>query len=288
MLSAATSGLPVTSRFPDILSVRADPKKMSEIMPQLDVELIPAFQDNYIYLLRTPGSDAVGIVDAGDAAPAIAVLEREGLTLTHVFNTHHHPDHVGGNAALKARYPDAEIIGPRSEVARIPEMTRTVVEGDQVEFGGISFKVLEIPGHTTGHIAFWSDAGKAVFCGDTLFAMGCGRMFEGTPPQFWSSLGKLKALPADTRVYCGHEYTQTNARFTRSIDPDNAAVAAQSAEVDRLRTAGQPTIPSTIGLEIETNPFLRADDPVIARNVGLAGADPVEVFAEVRRRKDRF
>jgi len=148
--------------------------------------------------------------------------------------------------------------------------------------------VLEIPGHTTGHIAFWSDAGKAVFCGDTLFAMGCGRMFEGTPPQFWSSLGKLKALPADTRVYCGHEYTQTNARFTRSIDPDNAAVAAQSAEVDRLRTAGQPTIPSTIGLEIETNPFLRADDPVIARNVGLAGADPVEVFAEVRRRKDRF
>jgi len=238
--------------------------------------------------LRTPGSDAVGIVDAGDAAPAIAVLEREGLTLTHVFNTHHHPDHVGGNAALKARYPDAEIIGPRSEVARIPEMTRTVVEGDQVEFGGISFKVLEIPGHTTGHIAFWSDAGKAVFCGDTLFAMGCGRMFEGTPPQFWSSLGKLKALPADTRVYCGHEYTQTNARFTRSIDPDNAAVAAQSAEVDRLRTAGQPTIPSTIGLEIETNPFLRADDPVIARNVGLAGADPVEVFAEVRRRKDRF
>jgi len=257
-------------------------------MSQLDVELIPAFQDNYIYLLRAPGSDAVGIVDAGDAAPAIAELERKGLTLTHVFNTHHHPDHVGGNAALKARFPAARIIGPRSEVARIPEMTDTVVDGDRVAFGPLSFTVLEIPGHTTGHIAFWSDAGKAVFCGDTLFAMGCGRMFEGTPPQFWSSLSKLKALPADTRVYCGHEYTQTNARFTRSIDPDNPAVAAKSAEIDRLRAEGKPTVPSTIGVEIATNPFLRADDPVIARNVGLAGAGPVEVFAEVRRRKDHF
>ncbi len=257
-------------------------------MTDLDVALIPAFQDNYIYLLQTPGSRDVGIVDAGDAGPAIAELERQGLTPTHIFNTHHHPDHVGGNAALKARYPEAKIIGPRSEAARIPDMDRTVGEGDIVDFAGITFKVLEVPGHTTGHIAFFTDEGEAVFCGDTLFAMGCGRMFEGNPPQFWSSLGKLRALPAATRVYCGHEYTQTNARFTLSVDPDNPAVARRAAEIDRLRAEAKPTIPSTIGLENETNPFLRADDPVIARNVGMEGAAPYEIFAEVRRRKDRF
>jgi hydroxyacylglutathione hydrolase len=257
-------------------------------MPPLSVELIPAFKDNYIYLLRTPGSADVGIVDAGDAAPAIAELERQGLELTHIFSTHHHPDHVGGNAALKARYPHAKIIGPRSEIGRIPDMDRTVAEGDEVPFGTVSFRVLEVPGHTTGHIAFWSDDGQAVFCGDTLFAMGCGRMFEGNPPQFWASLSKLRSLPAATRVYCGHEYTLTNVRFTLSIEPDNRAVIARAGEVERLRAEGQPTIPSTIGLENRINPFLRADDPAIARAVGLEGAPPPEVFAEVRRRKDRF
>lgn len=257
-------------------------------MSALDVELIPAFSDNYIYLLRTPGSSDVGIVDAGDATPVIRELQRQGLALTHIFNTHHHPDHVGGNAALKARFPEAKIIGPRSEMARIADMDRTVREGDKVDFGVLWFEVIEVPGHTVGHIAFWSDEGEAVFCGDTLFAMGCGRMFEGNPPQFWSSLGKLKSLPPRTRVFCGHEYTQTNARFTLTVDPDNPAVVARAQEVDRLRAEGKPTIPSTIGRENETNPFFRADDPAIARNVGLEGADPVEVFAEVRRRKDRF
>lgn len=257
-------------------------------MPALSVELIPAFEDNYIFLLRTAGSDDVGIVDAGDAQPVIAELERQGLTLTHIFNTHHHPDHIGGNEALRARYPDVRIVGPRSETGRIPGIDQTVGEGDLVPFGAISFKVLEVPGHTTGHIAYWSDQGQAVFCGDTLFVMGCGRMFEGTPPQFWSSLNKLKWLPSVTRVYCAHEYTQGNARFTLSVDPDNPAVVQRVEEINRLRAQGKPTVPSTIALENETNPFLRADDPVIARNVGLAGEDPVAVFAEVRRRKDRF
>jgi hydroxyacylglutathione hydrolase len=257
-------------------------------MSALSVALIPAFEDNYIYLLRTPDSDDVGIVDAGDAAPAIAELERQGLVLTHIFNTHHHPDHVGGNAALKARFPDAKIVGPKSETGRIPGIDLGVADGDRVAFGTITFRAIEVPGHTTGHIAFWSDKGEAVFCGDTLFAMGCGRMFEGTPPQFWSSLNKLKWLPSSTRVFCGHEYTLTNARFTLSVDPENPAVVQRAADVTRLREAGEPTIPSTIGLENETNPFLRADDPVIARNVGLACAGPVEVFAELRRRKDRF
>jgi hydroxyacylglutathione hydrolase len=257
-------------------------------MDALSVDLIPAFRDNYIYLLREPGSSAVGIVDAGDAQPALDRLERDGLTLTHIFNTHHHPDHVGGNAALKARFPDARIIGPKSETGRIPDIDTAVADGDTVPFGTLGFQVITVPGHTTGHIAFWSDKGKAVFCGDTLFAMGCGRMFEGNPPQFWHSLGRLKALPAATRVYCGHEYTQTNARFTLTVDGENPAVVARAAEIDRLRAEGKPTVPSTIGQENETNPFLRADDPAIARNVGLAGAGPVEVFAEIRRRKDNF
>jgi len=257
-------------------------------MASLEVELIPAFQDNYIYLLRTPGSDVVGIVDAGDAAPAIAALERKGLRLTHIFNTHHHPDHIGGNGALKARFPDARLIGPRSEIDRIAGMDQTVGEGDKVAFGDVSFAVLEIPGHTRGHIAFWSEEAEAVFCGDTLFAIGCGRMFEGTADQMWRSLGKLAVLPPATRVYCGHEYTQNNARFAVTVDPDNAALARRAEEVGRLRAAGQPTIPSTIGLETATNPFLRADQPSIARAVGLEGAGPVAVFAEIRGRKDRF
>jgi hydroxyacylglutathione hydrolase len=257
-------------------------------MPTLTVSLIPAFQDNYIYLLGVPGSDVVGIVDPGDAAPAIAELDRQGLTLTHIFNTHHHPDHVGGNEALKARFSKARLIGPRSETARIPGMDVTVSEGDTVPFGDLSFTVLEVPGHTRGHIAFWSDQGQAVFSGDTLFVMGCGRMFEGTADQMWKSLSKLKNLPSATRVYCGHEYTQANARFAMTVDPDNAVLANRAAETDRLRLAGKPTIPSSIGLENQTNPFLRADDPAIARAVGLPGAGPVEVFAEIRGRKDRF
>ncbi len=254
----------------------------------LKVELIPAFQDNYIYLLREPASDVVGIVDAGDAAPALAELARQGLTLTHIFNTHHHPDHVGGNVALKEKFPAALLIGPKSETARIPDMDVTVADGDSVDFGSLSFKVIEVPGHTRGHIAFWTEAGAAVFSGDTLFAMGCGRMFEGTADQMWNSLGKLKWLPSATRVYCGHEYTQTNARFALTVDPANKALIARAAEVNQLRASGKPTIPSTIGLENATNPFLRADEPAIAEAVGLAGADPVRVFAEIRLRKDNF
>jgi hydroxyacylglutathione hydrolase len=257
-------------------------------MSTLDVELIPAFQDNYIYLLRTPGSSDVGIVDAGDAVPALAELDRQGLTLTHIFNTHHHPDHIGGNDALKARFPSAKLVGPASETARIPGMDVTLKDGDTVDFGTISFKTLEVPGHTTGHIALFSEKGNAVFSGDTLFAMGCGRMFEGTAPQMWNSLSKLKWLPSATRVYCGHEYTQGNARFTLTVDPTNKAAVDRAAAVDKLRADNKPTIPSTIGLENETNPFLRADDPAVARGVGLPGADPVTVFAEVRRRKDNF
>jgi hydroxyacylglutathione hydrolase len=254
----------------------------------LSVELIPAFQDNYIYLLRQPGSDAVGIVDAGDAAPAIAELDRLGLTLTHIFSTHHHPDHAGGNDALKARFPNATLVAPGSEVERIPGIDLPVGDGDKVEFGALSFKVIAVPGHTRGHIALFTEKGQAVFSGDTLFAMGCGRMFEGDADQMWASLGKLKWLPSNTRVYCGHEYTLNNARFALTVDPENPKLAERAEEVERLRAEGKPTIPSTIGLENETNPFLRADDPAIAKAIGMMGADPVKVFAEIRLRKDNF
>jgi hydroxyacylglutathione hydrolase len=257
-------------------------------MTLLNVELIPAFKDNYIYLLRDPNSDAVGIVDPGDAEPAIAALEAKGLKPTHIFNTHHHPDHAGGNKALKARYPDAILIGPSSETARSPGMDVKMSDGDIVAFGTLSFNAIWVPGHTSGHTAFWSEKGQAVFSGDTLFALGCGRMFEGTADQMWASLGKLKWLPSVTRVFCGHEYTQNNARFALTVDPGNDMLVRRAEEIDRLRAEGKPTIPSTIGLENDTNPFLRADESAIASTVGLPGADPVAVFAEIRRRKDNF
>jgi hydroxyacylglutathione hydrolase len=167
-------------------------------------------------------------------------------------------------------------------------MDVTVADGDKVDFGTLSFRVIAVPGHTRGHIALFTEKGQAVFSGDTLFAMGCGRMFEGNAEQMWNSLGKLKWLPSNTRVYCGHEYTRTNARFALTVDPDNRKLAERAAEVERLRAEGKPTIPSTIGLENETNPFLRADEPAIAEAIGMAGADPVKVFAEIRLRKDNF
>jgi hydroxyacylglutathione hydrolase len=256
----------------------------------MDIQLIPAFADNYIYLLVE--GNAVGIVDPGDAEPVFEALSRRSLTPTHIFNTHHHSDHIGGNEALVHRF-GCPVIAPRSEAGRIAGIGQAVAEGDTVAFGSRTATVIETPGHTRGHIAFWFDtAGPddpgAVFCGDTLFALGCGRLFEGTPDQMWRSLGKLRGLPPETRVYCGHEYTLSNARFAITVDPENAALKQRAADVSVLRDQGRPTIPSTIGAERATNPFLRADDPAVQRAVGLDGADPVAVFAEIRRRKDTF
>ncbi|MBX6321677.1 MAG: hydroxyacylglutathione hydrolase, partial [Rhodospirillaceae bacterium] len=199
----------------------------------------------------------------------------------------HHPDHSGGNLALKAA-TGATVVGPQADAARIPGIDVGVEEGRPFAFGAVEAQILFIPGHTRGHIAFWFPAAEALFCGDTLFSLGCGRMFEGTAPQMWASLGKLRALPDATRVYCGHEYTQANARFALTVDPDNPALRRRAAEVDRRRARGEPTIPSILGEEKAANPFLRADDPAVAAGVGLPGADPVRVFAEVRGRKDRF
>ena len=253
----------------------------------LEVELVPCLADNYAYLIRDPASGAVGVVDPSEAAPVNAALAARGWRLTHVVNTHHHFDHTGGNLELKETW-GAEVVGPAADIERIPGIDRALADGETWRFGTLEATVLDIPGHTKGHVAFWFAAAKAVFTGDTLFALGCGRMFEGTADQMWASLSKLAALPADTRVYCGHEYTQSNARFALTMEPGNSDLAAYAAEVDRLRAEGKPTIPTTIGRELKANPFLRATDAALAAHLGLAGAGVVAVFAETRARKDNF
>ena len=253
----------------------------------LDIHLVPCLNDNYAYLVHDRSSGAVAAVDPSEAAPVLAALNRHALTLTHVLNTHHHLDHTGGNLDLKER-TGAKIVGPRSDADRIPGIDIGVAEGDTFSLGTASARIFDIPAHTRGHIAFWFEADRAVFTGDTMFAMGCGRLFEGTPAQMWSSLSKLAALPPDTRVYCGHEYTLSNGRFALTLEPGNEALKTRMKEVERLREQGLPTIPSTIGLERQTNPFLRPASPELRRTLGLERADDVAVFAETRRRKDVF
>lgn len=252
---------------------------------------IPAFADNYIWVLRD-GVHAV-VVDPGDAAPVLAYLDREGLLLTAILATHHHGDHVGGIAALLARFP-VPVYGPAREA--IPGRTQPLAEGDTFAVPGIpvTLRVLDIPGHTAGHIALFGDVNghPCVFCGDTLFAAGCGRLFEGTPAQMWASLGALARLPDVTRVYCGHEYTVANLRFALAVEPANPDVAARMAHEGAKRERGEPTLPSTIALERTTNPFLRAGVASVraaaARQAGHPLADDVAAFAALREWKNEF
>lgn len=256
-------------------------------MSTLEIHQFPCLSDNYGVLIHDSGSGETASIDTPEAGAIVAALEDRGWSLSHILNTHHHPDHTGGNLALKERF-GCTVIGPRAEAARIPGIDREVGEGDEVAFGGHTARVIETPGHTAGHIAYhFADAGAA-FVGDTLFALGCGRLFEGSPEQMWDSLKKLMNLPPDTAVYCGHEYTQANARFALTVEPDNAALAARAKEIDALRAQGRPTVPTSIGLEIETNPFLRPDSAEIQASLGMEGAPLHEVFAELRRRKDSF
>lgn len=255
-------------------------------MAELEVQLLPALSDNYIYLLWEPSSGTSGVVDPATAAPVLARFGQLGRKLDWILITHHHADHTGGLAELKEA-TGCTAIGPRADAARIPGLDRTVVDGDTFPFGTLQATVLATPGHTSGHISYWFSEARALFCGDTLFALGCGRLFEGDAATMWRSLGKLTALPDATRVYCGHEYTLSNAHFAVGLEPDNQALAQRAAEVEATRARGEFTIPSTIGLEKATSPFLRAADPALRKQLGLEGASDVEVFAEVRRRKDR-
>jgi hydroxyacylglutathione hydrolase len=254
----------------------------------LTIEQIPVLSDNYIYLLHDPAGGATAAVDPAEAGPVEARLAERGWRLTHILNTHHHHDHVDGNLRLKRRF-GCLVIGAERDRARIPGLDRGVGDGDRVEIGAATATVLDTPGHTIGHICYHFAGEDALFCGDTLFSLGCGRMFEGDPPGMWASLARLRALPADTRVYCAHEYTAANGRFAAAIEPDNPALAARLDEVAALRAAGRPTIPSRIGVERDTNPFLRADRPEMAAALDLpADSDPATVFATLRRRRDSF
>jgi hydroxyacylglutathione hydrolase len=256
-------------------------------MSGLQIEQIPVLRDNYVYLARDPVSGACAAIDPAVAGPVLVALERLDWRLTHIFNTHHHHDHVGGNLELK-RATGCTIVGNRHDARRIPGIDVLVADGDELALGEPKALVLDVPGHTIGHIAYWFPEANALFCGDTMFSLGCGRLFEGTPGQMWSSLTKLRELPGDTRVYCAHEYTDSNARFALAVDPDNLALRRRAEEVRALRAAGRPAVPSTIAEERAANPFLRADDPALQQAVGLASDNPVSAFAEIRRRKDVF
>ena len=251
----------------------------------LDIRTYPCLSDNIGVIMRDGATGAVGLVDVPEETAAIAALDQAGWTPTHIFITHHHADHIDGVGGIRSRF-DLEVIGYSEDAHRLPRLTQWVHEGDKVMLGETTFEVIETPGHTTSHIAFVTDG--AAFVGDMLFSLGCGRLSEGTPHEMWTSLLKLRALPDDTKIYCGHEYTQSNARFALSIDPDNDALKARAAEVDDLRAKGAMTVPSMLGEEKAANPFLRADDPDLAHKIGMADADPEQVFARIRMMKDGF
>ena len=248
--------------------------------------LFLCLKDNYGVLLHDPGSGATAAIDAPEAAPIEAALRSTGWRLSDILVTHHHADHTGGIAELKAHHR-CRVVAPHGEAARIPLVDATVRENDKVRVGALEANVLETPGHTAGHISYVFPADKLAFVGDTLFSIGCGRVIEGTPEMMWQSLLKLRALPDDTRIYCGHEYTGANIRFAKTIEPENAALRARAAEVDKLLAVHKPTIPSTLAEEKAANPFLRADVPEVAKSVGLAGKPAWQVFAEIRERKNR-
>ena len=256
-------------------------------MSDLEIEQIPTRTDNYVYLIKESGQGKVGVIDPSDAEPVIETLDHLGWELTHIINTHHPNDQTGGNLELKEKY-GCIVVGPLADHDRIAGIDIDVKDGDTYSFGDAIARVYDTPGHTRGHIAYWFDESKALFCGDTLFALGCGRVFEGTFEQMWESLGKLRALPDDTMVYCAHEYTQANANFAITVETGNQKLMERAAEINSLRAANQPTVPSLLGLEKETNPFLRADIKTLAEAVGMPSASPVEVFSEVRTRKDSF
>lgn len=253
----------------------------------LIVDVFAARSDNFGYLVHDQASGRTAAIDAPEAGPIRAALDQRGWTLTDIFITHHHIDHVEAIADLKQAF-GTRVVGPRDEADKIEGLDELVGDGDTLELGETRFAVMATPGHTLGHVVFYDAEGGHLFSADALFSLGVGRMFEGTPGPMWAGLKRLRELPDDTLVYCGHEYTQSNAKFALSIDPDNAALKTRAAEVESLRAAGRPTIPFNLGEDKKANPFLRADAPELARHYGLDEADPAEVFAAIRKGKDNF
>ncbi|WP_171120197.1 MULTISPECIES: hydroxyacylglutathione hydrolase [unclassified Ruegeria] len=253
----------------------------------LEIVTIPCLSDNYAFLAHDAESGNTALIDAPEAGPILAELENRGWTLSHILLTHHHFDHVDGLPAILEKHP-AKVIGAAADAHRLPPLDQQVAEGDRFEIGREPVQVMDVSGHTVGHIAFYMPQSSTVFTADSLMALGCGRLFEGTAPQMWASLSKLAALPDDTLVCSGHEYTQSNGKFALTVDPDNTALLERVADIARARAANESTVPSSLALEKATNPFLRATDPAIQAHLGMKNTDPAAVFAEIRARKDRF
>ncbi|KUR78402.1 hydroxyacylglutathione hydrolase [Novosphingobium sp. Fuku2-ISO-50] len=251
----------------------------------LIVHQFPCLSDNYGYLVHDPQSGETVAIDTPDADAYLAEAEKRGWQITQIWNTHWHPDHAGGNEAIKAQ-TGCLVVAPEGDAARIAAIDRTVEQGDIVALGAFEATVIDVGGHTLGHVAYYLPGAEIAFVGDSLFALGCGRMFEGTAAQFWDSLKRIKALPPQTLIYCAHEYTAGNARFALHADPDNVELAAYVTEIEAKRARGEPTVPTRLERELATNPFLRADDPAMQQRWG--GGDAVATFAALRAAKDSF
>lgn len=252
----------------------------------LKIHQFPCLNDNYGYLVHDSVSGATAAIDTPDADKYLAEAESQAWKITAIWNTHWHPDHAGGNLKIKQE-TGCTIIGPAGEAEKIPGLDRAVSGGDTVMLGDMAAQVIDVPGHTLGHIAFHMPGQSVALVGDAVFALGCGRVFEGDAAMMWKSMLAIKALPADTMLYCAHEYTQSNARFAETVETDNSALMAYIAEIDDKRSRGERTVPMALGRELATNPFLRADNSDLQAAMGHPG-DPVATFAEVRGRKDRF
>jgi hydroxyacylglutathione hydrolase len=251
----------------------------------LEIHQFPCLSDNYGFLLHDPDSDETACIDTPDAKEYLRQAEAKGWRISQIWNTHWHPDHAGGNEAIKTA-TGCMVVAPEVDAPKIAAVDRTVRQGDTVKLGQWTAHVIDVGGHTQGHIAYHLPEAGIAFVGDSLFALGCGRMFEGTAPQFWASLSRLKALPPETRLYCAHEYTASNARFALHADPDNQALRDYAAEVDAKRSRNEPTVPTVLSRELAANPFLRADSPEMQARWG--GKSPAETFAELRAAKDSF
>jgi hydroxyacylglutathione hydrolase len=252
----------------------------------LEIHQFPCLNDNYGYLVHDASSGATFAIDTPDADKYLAEAEKLGWVITGILNTHWHPDHAGGNLKIKEA-TGARISGPAGEAEKIPGIDVALSGGDELAIGGVKLRVLDVPGHTLGHIAYHVPIMDVAFVGDAVFALGCGRVFEGDMPMMWGAMQQIKTLPPETTLYCAHEYTQANARFAETVDPDNEALIAYIAEIDDKRSRGEPTVPMGLERELATNPFLRADDPDLQAAMGYPG-DAVATFGEIRGRKDKF
>lgn len=256
-------------------------------MASIEIRQFGCRSDNFGVLVHDEDTGTTIAIDAPEEQPILDALEAAGWTLTHILTTHHHGDHVEANQALKARF-QVKIIGPAKERDRIPGIDRSASGGDTLDVGGIRVEAIDTPGHTLGEVSYYMPDAKALFAADALFSLGCGRLFEGDAAMMWDSLQRLRALPDDTMLYCGHEYTATNARCAIDIDPQNLALQERVKEVEHLRVEGKPTLPVSLGREKKTNPFLRADDPELKAAMGMEDAQPAEVFAAIRKKRDGY